>query len=279
MSCPPLTLPAPDAMVQALRLALPQFAHVDWVDRIGSTNAVLLEKTRTAQLARPCLQGAHLQEQGRGRAARVWQNRAGACLMFSCAFDIALPPHTLPLLSPLSGMAACLALRTHIQPEHRHALNLKWPNDVLWRGGKLAGILVETRNTGSPQQHIAVMGMGINLCDAVVLSKALQRPVADWSTIAGVDADAAARDAVQLVASIAQSWQDWIARLQAGDDGFIQHYTQVDALANQTVHILNEGRVTLSGTAQGVNALGQLLVQTDNAPVAVTVGEVSVRTP
>jgi len=274
----PCFLPDPPALTRMLRLQLPHFTHVDWKADTASTNADLLDLARAGMLARPWLQGAHQQLQGRGRAGRAWQNRPGTCLMFSCAFDVALPPAQLPMLSPLSGMAACEALRALLQPQHRGDLDLKWPNDVQWRGGKLAGILVETTRAGSMQ--VVIMGMGINLIDAPALRLLLDRDVADWSQIAGEDVDAAAVSAVQVVACIARSWQAGITRLQThGGSDFVRQYAEVDALAGKPVNVLNQGAVVLSGMASGVNAHGQLLVRThDGGEVAVTVGEVSVRT-
>jgi len=274
-------LPDPAAMTQALRLTLPQFTHVDWAASTASTNADLLSMVRTSVLERPWLQGTHLQKQGRGRAGRVWQNQPGQCLMFSCAFDVFLTPMQLPMLSPLSGMAACQALRTCLRTAHQRDLNLKWPNDLQWRGAKLAGILVETtraREAVSPQHHVVVMGIGINVRDASALSLALGRSVADWSQIVQAGVKDEACDAIHIVARIAQHWQAGIQHLQTqGPGDFAQCYAQVDALADQAVNILNQGAIVLSGIASGVNAQGQLLVRTDGRDVAVTVGEVSVR--
>jgi len=273
-------LPDPAAMTQALCLALPQFTHVGWTASTASTNIDLLEMIRNSDLSRPWLQGTHLQKQGRGRAGRVWQNQSGACLMFSCAFDVSLASMQLPMLSPLSGMAACVALRALLLPECQRDVNLKWPNDVQWRGAKLAGILVETTRAraGHASDHVVVMGIGINLRDAPALSLTLDRNVADWSQIARADAKAALVDATHIVTRIAQCWQTAIAHLQThGPGDFASCYAQVDALAQQPVNVLNQGAIVLSGIANGVNAQGQLLVHTDGRDVAVTVGEVSVR--
>jgi len=273
----PSFLPDPPTMTRMLRPHLPHFTYVDWKADTASTNLDLLDLARAGTPARPWLQGAHQQLQGRGRAGRAWQNRPGTCLMFSCAFDVSLSPAQLPMLSPLSGMVACEALRTLLQPQHQDGLDLKWPNDVQWRGGKLAGILVETTRVGAMQ--VVIMGMGINLTDAPALRLLLNRDVADWSQIAGEDATAAVANAVQVVTRIAQGWQAGIARLQShGGSDFVRQYALVDALAGKPVNVLNQGTVALSGTAGGVNALGQLLIRTDAGETAVTVGEVSVRT-
>jgi len=272
-------LPEPATMTQALGWMLAQFNYVHWTASTASTNADLLDMTRGAHLARPWLQGTHLQKQGRGRAGRAWQNQSGACLMFSCAFDVTLVPACLPMLSPLSGMAACQALRACLQREHQHDLNLKWPNDLQWRGAKLAGILVETTRADTlPNHYVVIMGIGMNVHDAPALSLALGRDVADWSQITQADAQAATTDAAHIVSSIAWHWQTGIAHLQTyGTGDFSQRYAEVDALMGQAVHILNQGVVVLSGIANGVNAHGQLLVHADGRDLAVTVGEVSVR--
>ena len=173
-------------------------------------------------MARPWLLGAHMQESGRGRAGRTWQNRAGANLMFSCAFDVFLPPKQLPTLSPLAGVAACEALRELIGPAHRNRLVMKWPNDVYWQFSKLAGILVEITRAGTARlaadHHVVIVGIGINLEDARALSQSLNRQIADWSEIAAQDVQAATASTVGMAASIARSWSASFS--QAVRDGF-----------------------------------------------------------
>ena len=202
----------PDQMVSSLQQALPNFRHIEWVERTASTNGDLLARARSdgQSMARPWLLGAHMQESGRGRAGRTWQNRSGANLMFSCAFDIFLSPKQLPTLSPLAGVAACEALRELIGPAHRDRLIMKWPNDVYWQFSKLAGILVEITRGGTARQaadhHVVIVGIGINLEDARALSQSLNRQIADWSEIAAQDILAATASTASMVAAVARSW-------------------------------------------------------------------------
>jgi BirA family biotin operon repressor/biotin-[acetyl-CoA-carboxylase] ligase len=280
----PQALPAPQEMKAALCAALPQVNHLDWVDRTTSTNADLLARARASggQLARPWLLGAHVQESGRGRAGRTWQNRSGANLMFSCAFDVFLPPQQLPTLSPLAGLAACEALRELISPQLRDRLTMKWPNDVQWQFAKLAGILVEVTRSGtsrlSKDHYVAIIGMGLNLDDARALSQSLNRQVADWSEVCSQDAAAHAVGAAGIVARIARAWYDSLNRVTAhGFEDFPGRYRHVDFLEGQHIHVLDEGRILQAGIACGVNAHGQLLVRTLDGVTPVSVGEVSVR--
>ncbi|RTZ45652.1 biotin--[acetyl-CoA-carboxylase] ligase [Candidimonas sp. SYP-B2681] len=277
-------LPSPDLLKASLSMALPHFNQVTWVERTVSTNFDLLTKARSnsGQFARPWLLGAHLQEQGRGRAGRTWQNRSGANLMFSCAFDVFLPPQQLPTLSPLAGLAACEALRGLISPSLRNQLCMKWPNDVQWLTAKLAGILVEVTRAGtsrlSSDHHVAIIGMGINLSDARALSQSLNRQVADWAEIAGCDPLAAAATATDIVARIANAW--YTSLNDATSHGFSElpeRYGKVDVLAGQHINVLDEGRITHAGIASGVNTLGQLLVRNHHGETTISVGEISVR--
>lgn len=271
-------------MAAGLRSALPCFRRIDWVERTASTNADLLDRARKGdgKLARPWLLGAHIQESGRGRAGRTWQNRLGANLMFSCAFDIFLPPRRLPALSPLAGLAACEALRGLIGPENQAQLVMKWPNDVHWRFSKLAGILVEITRAGTarlaPDHHVAIVGMGINLEDARALSKSLDRQVADWSEIAAQDAHAGAAAALDMVAAVARAWYDsFNEAVREGFDTLPQRYARLDALAGKHINVLDDGRIVHAGIACGINELGQLLVRGPEGEIAISAGEISVR--
>ncbi|MBV2181917.1 MAG: biotin--[acetyl-CoA-carboxylase] ligase [Castellaniella sp.] len=276
-------LPAPETMAATLRAALPQFRLVGWLAETGSTNANLLARIRDDQgpLARPWLLGTHLQTQGRGRAGRTWQNRIGANLMFSCAFDVFLPTRRLPTLAPLIGMATCQALRQRIGAAHRVRLNMKWPNDLQWDQAKLAGILIESTRSGTAQvadHHVIIIGMGLNLLDARALSRSLDRNIADWAEISATDPQAASATAADLVASTARAWYD--ALNQATSHGFVDlpsRYAQVDGLAGQQVDVIDDGHLRQTGVACGIDTSGRLLVRSASGTQAVSVGEISVR--
>lgn len=272
-------LPAPDAFARTLSDRLPAFRRVEWLDRTGSTNTDLLARARQACAAgKPWLLGAHTQENGRGRAGRPWKSRPGATLVFSCAFDVHLPPAALPALSPLAGVAICEGLRS-LAGAAAPDIRVKWPNDVLWRDGKLVGVLIESsRNAGGAEAgHTVIAGVGINLHDAAELSHALQRQVADWSQIADA-AGIAGVGPADIVCAVAASLHDTFSQaagLLAG--AFPARFGQVDALAGRAVNVLDQGAVRSSGVAQGVDAHGRLLVVTPTGALPITVGEISIR--
>ncbi|MGB6241503.1 MAG: biotin--[acetyl-CoA-carboxylase] ligase [Castellaniella sp.] len=276
-------LPAPDQMAASLQAALPSFQRIDWLEETGSTNADLLTRSRQAHgaVARPWLLGTHLQTQGRGRAGRTWQNRVGANLMFSCAFDVFLPARQLPTLSTVIGMASCQALRQQISPDLQSRLNMKWPNDLQWDHAKLAGILIESTRSGTTQaadHHLIIIGIGLNMLDARALSLSLDRNIADWAEVAAIDAQAAQATAATLVAGLARAWYDTLN--QATAHGFADlpaRYAQVDGLAGQALDIIDAGKLRQTGIACGIDAQGRLLVRNAEGVHPVSVGEISVR--
>jgi BirA family biotin operon repressor/biotin-[acetyl-CoA-carboxylase] ligase len=279
-----LALPSPDQLQQALIQALPAFRKVTWCEHTDSTNADLLNQARTTQqtLARPWLHGAHFQRAGRGRSGRTWQNRAGANLMFSCAYDIFIPTRQLPTLSPLAGIAVAEALRRRIAPANQHRLTLKWPNDIWWDQAKLAGILTEVTRAGtaksSEDHHVVIVGIGLNIEDARALSQSLNRAVADWSSVCSQDHEAQKASLSDLVIDIAQNWRNIYSDItRNGFHALPERYAKVDGLLGQHINVIHNDRLLHAGIAKGINIMGQLLVHGPNGETALSLGEISIR--
>jgi len=266
--------PTPDALAQELATRLDGFENIAWSTQTGSTNADLLAEART--LIGPWLRGTHEQTTGRGRAGRPWQNRSGATLMFSCAFPVQLPAASLPMLSPLTGLVTAEALRslTH----QAEALRVKWPNDLQWHDAKLAGILVEAvRHRALPNTHTVVIGMGLNLVDADMLSQHLGRPIADWSTIIH-DTQSSVTRVADIVCSTVNAWRQMAQTLEKeGFEPFRKRFDAIDALAGREVNVVDNESVLFSGIARGMDEQGRLVVETQTGKVPVSVGEVSIR--
>lgn len=283
MSMPtaPFALPAAAMLQSALAPRLADFGMLRWVEETGSTNADLMTLIREATPpALPWLLGAHLQIQGRGRAGRPWNAAPGAALILSCAFPTTAAPALLPSLSLVAGIAACEALRRHAGDNAGQVL-MKWPNDLQYGDAKLAGILVETARQPATGQRAVVMGMGVNLRDAAVVSQHFGRAVADWSQVSGAAPGSAEQwldMAVQLAADIASAWQTAVHLHEtAGFQPFLDRHAGMDALASRQVNVIEDGRVLLSGTAAGLDGFGRLQVRHALGMDAITVGEISVR--
>ncbi|MDK2775208.1 MAG: biotin--[acetyl-CoA-carboxylase] ligase, partial [Tabrizicola sp.] len=133
------------------RIALPE---------IDSTNAEGFR--RAAGLPGPTWIIAGLQTAGRGRRARPWASPQG-----NFHATLVLKPVEPPEHVALRSFAAALALRDALValtglPQ---GFTLKWPNDVLCNGGKLAGILLESQGLGGPDPVLCI-GIGVNLIAA-----------------------------------------------------------------------------------------------------------------
>ena len=272
--------PSPEGFIGTLTDALPGFGVVDWVASTGSTNADLSLRAQRSRAApdsppRPWLLGAHLQTAGKGRAGRPWANEAGSTLMFSCAFATDIPLAQLPGIAPALGVSTCLALRSLMGGEVDQAglepLTLKWPNDLQWHGAKLAGLLIET----APSSTV-VIGMGLNLRGAAALSAQLGRGIADLSQIE--QACNRSIHPAHLVAHVAQAWQHAVHDYaENGYTAFTHAFDIVDALAGQSVQVMDQGSVLHQGIAQGTDTLGRLRIMTETGLVPVLVGDVSIR--
>src|SRR3984957_4509393 len=126
---------------------------VEVVERTGSTNQDLLARAHDGAPEGLVL-AAGEQLAGRGRQGRNWQGLPGAALTFSVLLRPgAVPPVVRGWLPLLAGLATATAVGTIAGID----LRLKWPNDVLIDGAKLAGILAE-QSDGA-----IVVGAGLNV--------------------------------------------------------------------------------------------------------------------
>jgi len=131
----------------------PQGWHVSVVEETGSTNADLLVAAAQGAPDRTVLVARH-QTAGRGRLDRKWEAPAGSNLLVSLLFRVVPDdPHVLTQRVGLAAIAACEAVAGG-RP------TLKWPNDLLLGGRKLAGILAQAELGPAP---VVVVGIGVNV--------------------------------------------------------------------------------------------------------------------
>jgi len=242
---------------------------IEVVAQTGSTNADLL--ARIATLAAPTLLVAESQTAGRGRAGRAWHTTATSALTFSLAWKFRRPVHALIGLPLAIGVALAEALVVFgVQVE------LKWPNDVLRDGAKLAGILIETAqdkaaDAGTVASTWTVIGIGVNLAMPQDLQNRIGRAVADVSELLGHDRE-------RLLALLLSALSDALAEFDAqGFAAFVARWNRLHAYAGRAVRILDNDRVVHEGTAVGVDDEGRFLMDAVGGRIAVVAGDVSLR--
>lgn len=236
---------------------------VEVVAETGSTNADLM--ARAASLDAPVLLLALHQRAGRGRAGRSWLSSPEGSLTFSLAWPFPGGPQSLIGLPLAVGVALAEALAALGQP-----VQLKWPNDILKDGAKLAGILIETQSLpGGPTW--AVIGIGLNLVLPDALETQLDRAVSDAPWLARMDrSELMAR----LLDALAGALHEFSTH---GFGAFCARWNRHHGWQGQTVVVLDGGTVVHEGLAAGVDDSGRLLLDTASGRVAVLAGDVSLR--
>jgi BirA family biotin operon repressor/biotin-[acetyl-CoA-carboxylase] ligase len=225
---------------------------------VGSTNEVA-RRLAAAGAADGTVVTSELQTQGRGRQGRSWLTPAGSSLAWSLLLRRKVQvPGTLPLQI---GVAVCEAVESFGAGPAR----LKWPNDVWLQGKKCAGILVEAR----PQDGWAVVGVGLNLS---VAEEDFPEELRSRAVSIGKEAD---------VRTATAALNRFVARrLDAGIEETLTELADRDALKGKMISWQHPaGGSTAappvsSGTAVGIDGLGNLLVETGNGTISLNAGEV-----
>lgn len=236
---------------------------VEVVLETGSTNADLLARAPT--LSAPLLLIAEHQSAGRGRAGRSWLSRPGDSLTFSLAWRFERGLQQLSGLPLAVGVALAETLGRLGQP-----VELKWPNDVLKDGDKLAGILVEAQPAFDGAVW-AVVGIGLNLVMPDDLEQRIGRTAAAVPWLARMDRD-------ELMAALLDGLAGALAQFaQGGFAGFAARWNLLHGWQGQLVTILDRGEVLHEGLAAGVDDAGRLLLDTEQGRIAIVAGDVSLR--
>ena len=263
---------------------------IEIVDETGSTNADLMSELKglprdAFALRVPTVRVAYRQTAGRGRQGRAWFGEPGNALMLSLGCVLPRPLEGLAGLSLAIGTALVEGLRTlPLEGDGKaNEVALKWPNDLLLDGGKLAGILIETA-WSTPEASAVVIGAGINLKGAEALA----------AQVDALQSGVAAQARATQPAALSQAWpganltDTFVAALNALDGAlarfssegfapFAERWSAYHAYAGRDVVLLEQGVEVARGIALGVDALGQLLLDTADGVRPIATGDVSLR--
>jgi BirA family biotin operon repressor/biotin-[acetyl-CoA-carboxylase] ligase len=272
------------------------WSSIDVVAQTGSTNEDLLAAARSGASEGAVLV-AERQTRGRGRRGRSWVSQPGAALTFSVLLRPArVPRQALGWLPLLTGVALARALRAGTGVD----VALKWPNDVLAGGAKLAGILAEQAG------EAVVVGIGIN-----VSARQDELPLGGPTSLASTTSlaptslalhDASSTDRAALLAGILRELQYWYLRWttdpgDSGDpdsSGLRTEYLRWCSTIGRDVRVLlpggpatgdtatgdtatgdtATGGTVLSGVAAGIDSFGRLIIDAPAGRVPVSAGDV-----
>ena len=242
---------------------------------IASTNTSLLERATEGEIAGQVLT-AEVQTAGRGRRGRNWLSPFGRNLAVSIGVAVARPVAEIGALSLVVGVAVRRALVEH----GLTGVDLKWPNDVLLDGRKLAGILIELVRAVAPVE--VVIGIGVNVGCAARVAERIDQSIADVAE----QIDGPTRNAL-----LARILDHVVAACQGFDSGGFERFrdewndahfyrgTQVAVKPADTggsEHV-SRSAASFAGRVLDVGTDGALRIETADGVRAFTGGEVTMR--
>lgn len=264
-----------DAILQNLSPVIQRkIKRLEIFPTIDSTSSYMMQQAQARQLNLSdgkvviCL--AEQQTRGRGRRGRSWVSPFGHNLYLTIAREFGNGISELEGLSLVVGLAVLRVLTARGYQE----LGIKWPNDVLWRGRKLAGILIEI--SGDPTGLTQVMiGVGLNIRAAKAAMQDVDQPWTDLHTINArlPQRNALAADLLAEIIGMMESFE------LSGFSAFRSEWHNADILLNRDIELLTgaSGSGSIMGKALGIDEHGALLMETDEGIQTFHGGEVSPR--
>jgi BirA family biotin operon repressor/biotin-[acetyl-CoA-carboxylase] ligase len=234
-----------------------------WFPRLRSTNDHAAAMRRAGRLYAPAVVLAGRQTAGRGRGANTWWSAGGSITVtFAFPIDSQMAPHQLPLIAGLAVRNAAAELTGD------NGVQLKWPNDLLYGGRKLGGLLCERIEKAD------LIGLGLNV--NIVPSHApaqLRDRITSLQSIARREVD------LNLVLTIVASHLRLL--LARGADRpfaeLLREYDAHHALIGKSVSVvIGNGEPPISGKCEGLDEMGRLLLRARGKVHHVIAGQVSV---
>lgn len=241
----------------------PLLISLDILQQTPSTSTELANRARLgAGSGAVCV--AEQQTAGRGRLGRQWVSPFGRNLMFSVLWEFEGGAAALEGLSLVVGLVVAETLA-----EMNVVAQLKWPNDVLCRGRKIAGVLLEMQGDAAGRCQV-IIGIGVNVAmpDDAAIDQA-------WTDLNRETSTSVDRN--QLLARLLGRLLPVLQRFaEVGFAAYGERWEALDVLRDQAV-VLHRGEQRLSGVCRGVASNGALKFEGKAGLELVSGGEVSLR--
>ncbi len=240
--------------------------HVVYIyEKTDSTNA-RMKLLAEDGAAHGCVALAREQTRGRGRMNREWLSRPGAGAWFTVLTrptDMkAEHAHGLVFVSALALTRALMKLTGA-------DIRVKWPNDIVLNGKKLAGIMCEMRADGDFTAW-AIAGLGVNLADSGFPDELPNASSVERETGARISAETLL-DA--FLAEFDVLYGEWLAN---GLPAILNEIKPLSATLGRSVRVFNNGEA-IEGKAVAFSESGELIIRNQSGEISVMAGDVSVR--
>jgi BirA family transcriptional regulator, biotin operon repressor / biotin---[acetyl-CoA-carboxylase] ligase len=238
------------------------------VSETGSTNE---DAARWAQEGAP--EGATIvadhQTSGRGRLGRTWTDEPGSGLLVSVVLYPTASRFPMGLIPLAAGLAAWDTLR---ESTHPHALQVKWPNDVLLEGRKVCGILVESSVGASGSPIRLVVGFGLNVNQGTFPDEIADNATSLRRTTGLM------HDRESMLTRLLDSLETRYLALRSGQEALVRaEYEARMAYKNENVALVPREGPALRGQIIGISPDGGLRMSTSSGTRIFYSGEVSLR--
>lgn len=214
---------------------------------------------------------AQRQNKGRGRMGRPWHSQDDGNLYTSFAFRPQLPPAQMQMITLWMGTQLCHFISSKLALPAM----IKWPNDIVSNGRKLAGILAEARVDADRTRDL-IFGIGVN-----VNSNCSQWPK-EVSAVATSLAELNGKPlkinqlAADLVYTVNSAYERYVSGAYRNE--IFELWNRYDALRGRVVRG-SKGKTEIVGTADGIDDHGNLLLTLENGQTQrIHAGEVSIGT-
>lgn len=250
-------------------------------ETLGSTNDRAAELARNLNTVLPALVVARQQTAGRGRSGNKWHSADGA-LTFSLLIDplqFGICTAKWPQLSLATAVAVCDALTHYVgwalpttadelPFEERKAssahptgpqaarLAIKWPNDVMLDGAKVAGILIESPGGIAPAKDRLIVGIGINVNNSCHDTPRELGP----NRIALCDASQNKHDLHEVLIAVVSAIERRMKQVASDDPQLAQSWQEKCWLTEQSVEV-QAGNTWIEGICAGIDMKGSLIVE------------------
>jgi BirA family biotin operon repressor/biotin-[acetyl-CoA-carboxylase] ligase len=248
----------------------PPALQVEVSDQMDSTSSELLRRASRRDI-HGALIAAEWQTAGRGRRGRPWTAVAGGSLTFSMGWRFEQGAGFLAGLSLAVGVAVARAL----EKEGFSGIELKWPNDLVFRHHKLGGILIEL-NGDALGPSTVVVGVGLNVKLPRDARREIAQPVTDLAAVAGRGAKPIDRN--RLLARLASELSAmFVAYAEGGFAPIAAEWQQRHAYQGKPVKLVLPDGAAVKGTVAGVDASGALVLADGPRRSRFLSGELSLR--
>lgn len=211
---------------------------------------------------------AEQQLKGKGRRGRSWVSPSKTGIWMSCILRPKLLPQQAPMLTLVTGLSVCKALRQTTGLE----AYIKWPNDIVLNGKKICGILTEM-NAEMEQVHYVVLGMGLNVNQETFPDEI--RSLATSLKIEGGETYNRKKIIQKILTALEADYESFMETKDLSL--LLSEYKRYCITLGKKVKVI-QGEEVIYGKAVDLTARGELVIQKDDGSyIAVFAGEVSVR--